>query len=100
MRPGVQQLEIVPQRKLHAARFSGSEDLAEEGTEIRIGSRNAPIGMVEGIERLRAKLNGVAFAHAEPAIQGEVEDVVSRTGNGIAAGIAECERGRGREGIG
>src|SRR5205823_7000873 len=38
---------------------------------------------------------GVAFAHAEFALQGEVENVVARPGNSVAARVTERE-GRGR----
>src|SRR5262249_35093112 len=94
IQPGIQS-KIVPQRELHAPRVARTEDLAEERAEIGIGTRNTPVGMVEGIEAFRGELDRTSFADKESALKSEVEQIVARTGNGVAAGVAKSE-GRGR----
>src|ERR1019366_6864470 len=92
---GLCNLELVPHNELHAARLPGGEDSAEEGAEIGIVHRDAPVRMVEHVEALGAELDGVAFVHGEAAVDGEIEDVVAGADDGVAAGVAEGVR-RGR----
>src|ERR1017187_3320167 len=91
---GLCKLELVSHNELHAARLPGGEDSAEEGTEIGIVPRYAPVRMIEQVEALGAKFDGVAFVHGEAAVDGEIEDIVAGTDDGVAAGVAVGVRDR------
>src|ERR1051326_476998 len=99
IRPGVGQLKIVPQSELHPPRRTGRKNLPEERAEIRIAARNTPVRMIERVEALRAKADGVPFMHTELALESEVEEVVAGSRDGVAARIAESEGRRCAERI-
>src|SRR5690242_14794101 len=91
-------LEIVAQGELNAAGLAGGDDPAEERAEIGIGDGNAEIRVVERVEELGAKLDRRRFARMENARERQVENNIARTGNDVAAGIAEGVGGRLAEG--
>src|SRR5438093_338126 len=88
-RPGIRQLEIVPQRELHASRRTRGNDPSEEGAKIRVIAENAPVRMIERVEALHAKADCVTLTQPEIARQCEIEEIDARSRQGMAPGIAE-----------
>src|SRR5579872_5539085 len=97
--PGIH-LEIVSQRKLQAPGIARGEDLAKERPEIGVRTRNAPVGVIEGVERLGTKLNRLPLMNPESPFQGEVEEIISRTGKRVPSRVPERIRSRRGECIG
>ena len=83
--------EIESQGKLHPPWISRGECLAEERTEVGVRSRNSEVGMIERVECFPAKLNGFAFPHDEPPMQRDIDNLVPRRRDDVAARVAEGE---------
>src|SRR5690349_17534187 len=97
---GFANLKIVPQGELQPPRITRGEDLSEKRAEIRIGSGDPPVGMIEGVQSLGPKLNRACLGDAESAQQREIEYVVPGPGDRIATRITEREGRRRRKSVG
>ncbi len=64
-----------------------------------VGPGNAEVGMVESVEKLGAEPDRRLFPQREPALDREIEHVVARAGQDVAARVSECARRREPEGV-
>src|SRR6267378_3410423 len=91
-------LERIPQRKLNDARITGCRGNRSKCSGCTpLHSRIREICMIERIEELRAKLNGLHFPNARHFAECDVPIGLARTKQDSDAGIPEFTRACNRE---
>ena len=86
-----------PQSELQHPRAGGGAH-HPESRRAQHRARQTEIGVVEGVEGLRAELRGGGFGELETLSQGEVEVEAAASPDDAAAGVAEGEWRRGFKG--
>ena len=85
-------LKVKSQSKLNAARLSNSNDLSEEWAKVCEGKWNTIVRMIEEVEKLGPKLNGLCLTNLKSTMQGKIEKDVPRPRDNVSSRVAEGER--------
>src|SRR3954468_16449656 len=84
-------LKVEPQPKLYSSRASHGKYFSKERTKVRIRPRYSPVRVVKGIEQFGTEFERSRFLQNEPAMDCQIDNTGSGTGDDIAPGITKRE---------